>query len=229
MGIYDAGDYARENPSWHVEDSPWKAAQIQRMLDAHQLRPRSVCEIGCGAGEILIRLSDVLPDVASFKGYEISPQAFALCRGRETERVQFAMGDGFQDSSTFDLVLVIDVVEHVEDYYGFLKKLRAKGEYKLFHVPLDLSAQTVLRASPLLYVRSKVGHIHYFTKETFIAALVDSGYSVVSHFFTSTAVDLPVRSWPARAARFPRKVLNVVNPDLAARLLGGFSLLVLAK
>jgi 2-polyprenyl-3-methyl-5-hydroxy-6-metoxy-1,4-benzoquinol methylase len=49
----------------------------------------------------------------------------------------------------FDVVMAIDVFEHVEDYLGFIRRLRVKGEYKVFHIPLDLSVQTVLRVSPI--------------------------------------------------------------------------------
>ena len=53
--IYTDGQYIAKNPSYHIEDSPWKARQILKMLHRHDLPLRSVCEIGCGAGEVLRR------------------------------------------------------------------------------------------------------------------------------------------------------------------------------
>jgi cyclopropane fatty-acyl-phospholipid synthase-like methyltransferase len=185
--------------------------------------------VGCGAGEILTQLADALNQVESFTGYEISPQAFVLCQQRANDRVRFRFGDAFQDKEVFDLLLAIDVVEHVEDYFAFLRRLKTKAAYKLFHVPLDLSVQTVLRGSPLLHVREKVGHIHYFTREIFNSALVETGYDIVHQFYTSTALDLPVRSSIAKAARLPRRIIGAISPGYAARILGGYSLLVLAK
>ena len=44
----------------------------------------------------------------------------------------------------FDIALIIDVIEHVEDYFYFLRKVKKKANYKIFHIPLDLS---VLNAS----------------------------------------------------------------------------------
>ena len=79
--------------------------------------------------------------------------------------------------------MAIDVFEHVEDYFGFLRKLREKAEYKIFHIPLDLSVQTVLRSSPIIKGRKSVGHIHYFTKETALETLKDTGYEIIDYFY----------------------------------------------
>ena len=48
------GEYLRNNPAWHVEDSSWKARQVMKMLNRNSLNPKTVAEAGCGAGEILI-------------------------------------------------------------------------------------------------------------------------------------------------------------------------------
>jgi hypothetical protein len=125
--------------------------------------------------------------------------------------------------------MAIDVFEHVEDYFGFLRKLREKAEYKIFHIPLDLSVQIVLRSSQIIKSRKSVGHIHYFTKETALETLKDTGYSIIDYFYTRGAVELPNRGWKANLLKIPRKVGFSLNQDFAVRLLGGYSLMVLAK
>jgi len=228
--IYEDGTYLEHNPTWHVEHSPWKAGEIAKILERNAIRPATVCEIGCGAGEVLLSLADRLGPSIAYVGYEISPQAFALCEGKARDGVRFVQGDPLGDpAATFDVVLAIDVFEHVDDYLGFLRRLRPHGAHFVFHVPLDLSVQTVLRARPLAEVRRAVGHLHYFTKETALATLRDAGFEIVDHAYTKGSLELDDLSWRARLLRAPRRLAFAAHPDLTVRVLGGFSLMVLAR
>lgn len=228
--IYADGTYLEHNPSWHEEDSPWKAKQIRNIIKKNALNPKRICEIGCGAGEILKQLSEQYADNKEFYGYEVSPQAFELCDKKSKKNLTFKLSDLFEDDAEyFDIVMAIDVFEHVEDYFNFLRKLKKKAEYKIFHIPLDLSVQTVLRSSPILKERKSVGHIHYFTKETALETLKDTGYEVIDYFYTASSLELANRGWKANLLKIPRKLAFFANRDLAVRLLGGYSLLVLAK
>jgi cyclopropane fatty-acyl-phospholipid synthase-like methyltransferase len=228
--IYEDGTYLEKNPTWHEKDSLWKAKQIAKIIKKNNLSPSTMCEIGCGAGEILNQLSDILGNTIIFFGYEISPQAFEICKKKSKKNLRFLLGDLLDEKGTvFDLVMAIDVFEHVEDYFGFLRKLKFKGTYKIFHIPLDLSVQTILRTSPILKERKSVGHIHYFMKETALSTLEDAGYEVLDYFYTRGSLELPNRGWKANLLRLPRKLFFMIDQDLAVRILGGFSLLVLAK
>jgi ubiquinone/menaquinone biosynthesis C-methylase UbiE len=227
--MYTTGEYLEKNPTWHVEDSAWKAKQILKIIERNKLQPSSICEVGCGAGEILNQLYLQMPSTVSFVGYEISPQAFELCQQRKKDRLQFHLKNIFEDNKVyFDIVLAIDVIEHVEDYFGFLRSLREKGQYKIFHIPLDISVQKVLRGA-LIKLRQTVGHIHYFTKETALATLAETGYEILDYFYTASSIDLPAKSFKALLARLPRKILYKLNKDIAVRVLGGYSLMVLTK
>jgi cyclopropane fatty-acyl-phospholipid synthase-like methyltransferase len=224
---YLDGQYFVKNPSFHVEDSPWKAGQILKMLELRSLRPSTIAEVGCGAGEILVQLSQKLP-ISRFVGYELSPQGFQLCQARQTERVQYLQLDLLkQEHACYDLVLCIDVFEHIEDYFAFLRALRERGREFIFHVPLDMNAQMVARGEPLSRVRDTVGHLHYFSKETALAALRDCGYAIQSWFFTPNGADRP-KSLKAKLLQIPRKVSFRAAPELTVRLMGGYSLLILA-
>lgn len=230
MNIYKDGTYLKNNPTWDSEHSPWKAVQIKKIIDRNQIALSTICEVGCGAGEILNQLSDRLGQGKKYFGYEISPQAFELC-GKKIKNNLFFFPDDLlvQDDKCFDLVMAIDVMEHVDDYIGFLRKLKTKGKYKILHIPLDLSVQTVLRSTPISYARRKAGHIHYFTKETALATLEYAGYEIIDFFYTASRVDLPGGDWKTKLLKIPRALLFSVNSDFAVRVLGGFSLLVLAK
>ncbi len=77
---YTTDTYLNQNPSWGVEDSAWKARQVEKILKRNKLQPQTFGEIGCGSGEILKQLSLVYPR-AEFAGYEVSPHATAVRLG----------------------------------------------------------------------------------------------------------------------------------------------------
>lgn len=228
--MYASGEYLQNNPTWHEEDSAWKARQIMRMIKANALSPRSICEIGCGTGEILIELQNYFPG-AKLAGYEISPQAFDIWSRKSNKgSISFNLADIFGEPSPhFELVLVIDVIEHVEDYLGFLKKVRPIGDLKMFHIPLDLSLQSVMRSKPITNLRRTVGHIHYFYKDLALCALRDCGYEILDVCYTPSRLELPNQAWSSRVMKHPRRWLFKLNADLTVRALGGYSLLVLAR
>jgi cyclopropane fatty-acyl-phospholipid synthase-like methyltransferase len=229
--IYIHGEYLKKNPTWHMEDSSWKAKQLLKIIERNHLKPTSICEVGCGAGEILNQLYLHMPKDITFTGYEISPQAFKLCQARTRDRLQFNLSDLLQDKEAFfDIVLAMDVLEHIEDFFGFLRNLREKGQYKIFHIPLDISVQSVLR-NKLLTKREHSGHIHYFTKDTAMAVLKDTDYEIIDSFYTGSSIDTDIlnKQFKSLLARLPRKLMFKLNEDLTVRMLGGYSLMILVK
>jgi SAM-dependent methyltransferase len=224
--IYSDGTYLKSNPGWHVEDSAWKAQQVLRMLQLHDIHPRTVAEIGCGAGEILRQLSVNLPE-ARFLGFDISADAIALARERESDRLQFFNADLPDNFSNFDVLLVMDVVEHVEDCFDFLRSIRPQAEYKIIHIPLDMAVSLLVR-NRLIDIRKSVGHIHYFSKQTAIALLEDTGYEVLDSFYTP-AYQIAPKDPIHLVMAAVRSLTMKVAPDFTSVMLGGCPLLALAK
>lgn len=227
--MYADGRYLEKNPLWHADESPFKVEQIRRMLLKNSLQPKTICEVGCGAGQVLTLLQENMDKTCRFFGYEISPQALAMCQKKANDRLHFKLADISQEDETFfDMILVLDVIEHIEDYFGFLKGIRPKSDVKLFHFPLDLSVQAVLRKRGLLTRRERYGHLQYFTKETALETLKETGYEILDYFYTPRCIEL-AKQTIQKLAVFPRKICFAINQDLAVRILGGYSLLVLAK
>lgn len=228
--IYTSGKYLEDNPGWHKDDSPWKAEQILRMMNKHGLKPAALCEVGCGAGEILSRLYEQLP-ATRLHGYEVSPQAFELCKRREKQRLHFYLKDLLETQEKYDLLLCIDVFEHIPNYLSFLEEIRERAGRFIFHIPLDLSLLTILRPRRLLQTRYGVGHLHTFTYELAMAVVKDTGYEILDAYLTAGGLELPTDQRRARTAlaNLPRRVVGKFSKRHSARLFGGYSLLVLAK
>ncbi len=222
------GKYLKNHPEWHVEDSPWKANQILKILHRNKMDPKSIAEVGCGAGEILNRLYHKMSSDIIFTGYDISIDAINLTKKKEKDRLIYKHENFSKTNKKFDLLLMMDVFEHVEDYLGFLRSCKDKAKNTIFHIPLDISVHDILR-NRLINGRNSGGHLHYFMKDTAIATLIDSGYEIVDFFYTAGTIELPRKTFKSKLAVFPRKILYKINKDLAAKILGGFSLLVLTK
>jgi 2-polyprenyl-3-methyl-5-hydroxy-6-metoxy-1,4-benzoquinol methylase len=120
--IYNDQTYLRNNPTWHEEDAPFKKARILKLLRRNSLPLGTICDVGCGSGEILVQLAAQLPATTQFTGVDISQDAIAIASRKQTERIQFALHDLTQPSTSppYDLLLVIDVIEHLNNYFEFL-------------------------------------------------------------------------------------------------------------
>jgi SAM-dependent methyltransferase len=227
--IYESGTYLESNPDWHAEDAPFKARWIAAILARQAIAPKHLVEIGCGSGEILVELAKVFP-AARIEGYDISPQAMAIAGPKAREGLAFHQADYLAaQTDRPDVLMAIDVFEHVEDYIGFIRAMQPRAEWKVFHIPLDLSAQGLLFGRGIMHARRVVGHLHYFCKDTALATLADCGYEVVAWNYTHGAETLPNRALRTRLANLPRRLLRAVNEDFAVRAMGGASMMVLAR
>ncbi len=235
MSIYTNSEYLSKNKSWHVEDSPWKARQIYRLITNNNLQNDSLtmCEVGCGAGEILVHLSNQLEPDCRFIGYDISPQLQDFWKERESDRIKFMCRDFLETGDYYDVLMFIDIIEHIEDYIGFLRKIKDRGNYKIFNFPLEIFALKALLGHKYLESRSKYGHIHYFNKDICLALLKELDFEILDYFYAPSAIELSSTSTSisvlSKMAKFPRMILSKFSTDLTAKLLGGFSLFVLAK
>lgn len=226
---YTDGHYLEVNPDWHGAHAPWKASQIMRLFHEAGVWPQSICDVGCGTGGVLHALAESFVD-SLLVGYEPSPQAVALEPSMD-DRVELVIGDFRRDSRRFDLVMAIDVFEHVEDYIGFLRDLHLKAPKAVFHIPLDLSVYTVLRDErTLMRARTDLGHLHHFTRATAIATLRHAGWEprtvrVTRGIFEHNQLPTMVRKlrWAPVAA------LARISEAAAAKVAGGFNLLILAE
>lgn len=225
---YISGDYLEKNPTFHIERADFKADLVAGMLKRHGIEAKRICDVGCGAGEVLNLLSVMISSGSELHGYELSPQGFELCRQREKEGLKFFNCNLFECDEQYDLALSLDVFEHVEDTFSFLRDLRKHARKFVFHIPLDMNAQMVLRGSPIMHVRRKLGHLHYFSRDSALSLLKETGYTIVDDQYTPAAIHKP-KTLAAKIVRLPRQIAKLLLGDLGVRLTGGYSLLVLAE
>jgi SAM-dependent methyltransferase len=229
--IYRSGDYLRANKDWHESDAGFKANHVAEIIEENGILTRRVVEIGCGSGAVLSQLSHLLAPETLFFGFDIAPDAIEIARKFEAERVHFELGDFAEIAdASYDLMLILDVFEHVPDYLGFLHKALRKANHFIFHIPLDMHVQGLLR-DVQISARNDLGHLHYFSKATALRTLEDVGYRVVACRYTAGALELKSAHQGIKTTlvNFPRRMFYRLNPDVTVKLFGGFSLMVLAE
>ncbi|HSB93685.1 MAG TPA: class I SAM-dependent methyltransferase [Flavitalea sp.] len=228
--IYLNGQYYSQNPGLGADDALWKATHITRLLKRNQIRPISVTEVGCGSGMILHHLMELNSSITEGHGFDISPWAITKARSIDNPALQFREGSLPTGKLFSDLVLMQDVIEHVDDYYSFLRSLRDYGRHFVFHIPLDLSCRMLLKPHILKQARDTVGHIHYFSREMVLWALEDTGYTIIDWFYTKPLADTSpsptIFRWFKKQLR---KLSFALRPNLSADLWGGYSMMILLE
>lgn len=243
--FYTSEEYLKRNPDWHKGAAQWKAQSILQVIKRNHLTFQTVCDIGCGAGDILQILQQTMAKDISFVGYDIAPQAIAFAKEHENEHLHFQLADFMEGKPQFfDLILIIDVLEHFENCFQVLRDLHPQSTYKILQLPLDLSVNSLLN-NKLPEYRHTTGHLHFFTKDIALEVLKDTGYEIIDTFYCRQPLDTtpwgnilrqPLQAFTKllRVAkrslfRLPGTLCYAINPDYAVRFFGGWRLMVLIK
>ena len=70
--------------------------------------------------------------------------------------------------------MVLDVLEHVEDQLGFVRRLTAKAAHRILHIGLDLSAQTILPGTRIVITPFRGGLPCHLATRTSLASAPSS-------------------------------------------------------
>jgi hypothetical protein len=228
--MYNDQTYLRRNPSWGKEDAPMKVKAIAKLLEKHNIPFRTVAEAGCGSGEILVQLEKQFPSTERFSGFDISADALAIAKTRQSGKIHFELLDFAESNRTdlyFDLTLVIDVMEHIPDYFSFLRGIHSKSRYTIFHIPLDLSLWSLFREKMLIESKERVGHIHQFTEDFILEILKDHEYTIIDKIYTPPTYTHD--SFKQKITHGIRKCLFFLNKRFATKSIGGYSIMVLTE
>lgn len=221
---YITGEYRSLHPHWHAERARWKSSQVLRGIRETGLRPSSICDIGAGTGSILAIVAEEIASVTRAVAVEPSPDAPFDSRARGTVTLRRQAVENI--SEQFDVALLLDVMEHVENPFELLRECARIADWVVLHVPLDAHVLGILHHG-LMRPRRVLGHLHYFTPQTAKATVSESGLEVVHWFFTRAALEGEGKK--RSRINLVRRVLCWVSPRLTQRLLGGISMVIVAK
>lgn len=234
---YVLNDYMKKNHSYHIEDSEFKWSNFSNILKKSNFdfsNIKSIADIGCGSGQILVeaKKSNLFNNQCSLEGYDINPDAIKLAKSNSNQ-ISFFNKD-FIDLkiNNKDIIIVSDVFEHIQDTYNFLTKLKEKGKFFLFNIPLEISLFSMIRKKNIFeHSFNNVGHLHFYTKKTSILLLKSTGYEILNYNFVNNRFkefkdNKKIFSF---LVNIPQYFLQIFSKNLACTIFGGYSLVVLAK
>lgn len=226
--IYSDGRYLKSNPNWHSEDSFYKKNFVVDIINKNEIKFSTCADLGCGSGLVTELLAERYPS-KHFVGYEPSPDPQFLIKSRkQLINLSYCNYDLLSSDDFYDLIVCLDVFEHIEDYYAFLRKLKERGRNFVFNIPLDMCAIKVVTTG-IRQARVSYGHLHYFNDYTAIQTLISCGYSIEATKFSVGFLAVPPKSIK-QILMLPIRLLSLFfGVRFASRLFGGISLVVYAK
>jgi len=131
-------EYFEKNRNWHSEDSRKKSFYTDLLFKKiKQGKIETIFDIACGNGLVLLSFVKN-KNFKKVLGIDISQKVIEMAKQNDTEKqVEWKVADIFQeDLEKFDLVLALDIVEHIDDK-KFLEKIKNNGKYFIFKVPIE--------------------------------------------------------------------------------------------
>jgi 2-polyprenyl-3-methyl-5-hydroxy-6-metoxy-1,4-benzoquinol methylase len=195
-----------------------KSVRVQKIIDFVG-SGKKVLDIGCFKGDIGSVLKQRGNEVW---GLELSPSCVEICNKKglntavcniETDQIPF--------ESKFDVVLCGEIIEHVIDTEGLLKKVYAVLNNEGFLVVTTPNLASFGRRLLLLvglnpltevvFNESSAGHLRYFVKSTLFNLLEKNGFKIT--IYTSDVVNFD------NCGRFKSQLLAKLFPQLGATII----------
>jgi SAM-dependent methyltransferase len=220
---YDAaGADARRLGAWRALGARAKADHVMALCAEAGLRPASVVEVGCGDGALLaeLRARGFAPGLW---GYELSPTAVEIARGRGLAVEAFDGEHLPEPDGRFELGILSHVLEHVPDPAALLAETARVAGAVVVEVPLEanLSAGRAAKRGGA----AEIGHLHRLSRGAVRAIVERAGLAVAAElsdpltreahaFFAATAA----QRGRAAVKSAVRRGVHAVSPPAAERL-----------
>ena len=231
VNLYSNNQYWKNNSDYHESDANFKAENSLKLISKININKNSnILDFGCGSGKYLHIISNYLE--CNFVGIDISEEAILRANKLyKKENINFLVKDIDELSNEkFDLIILNDVIEHIEDYITFIKKIKKKTNYIYFNIPLEINLLSILRNN---FVKSynDVGHLHFFSKDSALQILKHSGLYIIGnqYFFYSKHNLKKNKTFKSLIIFLLISLIKIINKNLCVKLFGNASLGVLVK
>lgn len=177
MVEYDERYYSRGMDSGALGSCAARIAAVTQVRHINaRVRPGKMLEIGCGDGSFLEAMAGKGWDAL---GLDISETAVRMARSRRDIRVEAGeLGECALADSTFDLVVMRHVLEHIPDPVETLKEIRRvllPGGLLYMTVPNIASIESRIAGDSWFHLDPPY-HLTHFSPASITEALVSAGF-----------------------------------------------------
>jgi len=154
----------------------WKLPNLVSVLPKC-LQLRSVAEVGCFTGTLVAHF---LPHQEELTRYGYDCNSKAITKGRNIHpNVTFFCEDILtSEIRQYDLVILSDIVEHIQDDVGFLRHLRKLTNNVLLNLPLEKSWSTIGRKYGM---QDPSGHLRAYSLKDAVHLCSTSGFTISNY------------------------------------------------
>ena len=114
-------DYYKVHNTFHSEDAPRKFSELKQLIAKEKFE--KIVDLGCGGGYVT-RLVKKEYKPKEIIAVDVSREAIKHAKSKDKGDTQYKVADAFEfESMGTDLVIITDLVEHVEDTIKLLKHI----------------------------------------------------------------------------------------------------------
>jgi lipopolysaccharide/colanic/teichoic acid biosynthesis glycosyltransferase/SAM-dependent methyltransferase/ferredoxin len=175
-------DYVGDNPELHVEDTDWKLRELRPLFERLGSTTR-LLDLGCGAAVLGRRIAAEL-GVSDRVSADWSTQILSHARTREADGGMHATGAYVRADAaylpfrnrSFDLAMLIDVIEHQEKPEQVLREISRTSGHLLMRTPLEDCWYEELRRKHRDLFRESSGHVVHYNLDSVRRQFSDNGF-----------------------------------------------------
>lgn len=193
---------------------------IVKVWDGRKL-PETVLDFGCGNGVLTAVLykegfgNEILGVDVSMTAIE-NAQTRYMHDGLQFERID--SGD-LPGHKYFDVIIASHVLEHIDEPENVLSLLKSRAGYLVLEVPLERCwwQDLVYRLFPSIRRDNPVGHVNFWSKESFRQCVNEAGLEILNDYHYASAPFSPYTHWLKRICE--RCLLAVLGLKRYSRLM----------
>lgn len=172
-------EYLLNNPDMHLEDTEWKVRELAPLLaDVNGLN-RSILDVGCGAGEVGARIATIV-GTTDRTAVDCSGPILRFAKERHADAMYLRIDAARLPlrNRSYDLSLLIDVIEHQAQPEQVLRELSRVSMRLLIRTPLEDCWYERLRRRRRNLFQESCGHVVHFDLTSVRQMLTENGFSI---------------------------------------------------